>query len=64
MLIRPAKQAHRELFDRATAAKDAAHVVRLEARETLARCTESRLAFDAARHGRENPPRRDWRNER
>jgi hypothetical protein len=55
MLIRPEKQAHRELlFDRATAAKDAARAVRLEARETLARCTESRLALDAARRGRED----------
>jgi len=56
MFIRPGKQAPRELFDRATAAKDAAHIVRLGARETLARCTESRLALDAARRGREDRP--------
>ena len=51
------QQARRELFVRADAAKEAAHAVRLEARETVARCTESRLAYDAARRGREDRAR-------
>jgi hypothetical protein len=53
MLYRPQQPTHRELFLRADAAKELAHAVRLESRETVARCTESRLALDAARRDRE-----------
>jgi hypothetical protein len=54
MLIRRETQARRELLVRATAAQEIAHAVRIEARETVARCIESRLALDAARRGRED----------
>lgn len=54
MLYRPTQEARRALFLRADAAKEAAHRVRLEARETVARCTESRLAYDSARRDRED----------
>jgi hypothetical protein len=53
MPTRP-EQARRELFARATAAKEAAHAARLEARETAARWTEARIAFAAAHRERQD----------
>ena len=53
MLYRPQQQTRRELFARVDAAKEIAYAARLKARETVARCTESRLALDAARRDRE-----------
>jgi len=53
MFVRRDQPSPRELFVRASAARGIAQAVRLEARETVARCAESRLALDAARRGRD-----------